>query len=165
MTPNAVDDITIRPHRVGDIGWIIHRQALLYAQEYGWDVTFEGAIASIAGRFITEFDPEREKCFVAEINGTVAGSAFVVREDSDTAKLRLVYVESSARGSGLGRRLIRDCIAFARAAGYRRITLWTNDVLVAARAIYQSEGFVLVKEEHHQSFGKDLVGQNWTLEL
>jgi GNAT superfamily N-acetyltransferase len=163
--PEDSDTVMIRQHKVGDMGWIIHRQALLYAAEYGWDVTFEGMIAAIAGQFIEGFDPDRERCFVAERHGVVIGSAFLVKDTDDTAKIRMVYVESSARGLGLGRRLVGDCIAFAKAAGYRRITLWTNDILHAARKIYEAEGFVLVEEESHVSFGKSLVGQNWALNL
>jgi DNA-binding MarR family transcriptional regulator/predicted GNAT family acetyltransferase len=158
-------EVTIRPHRVGDMGWIVHRQAVLYAEEYGWDIGYEGLIAGICSDFVLNFKPGREYCWVAERDGATIGSVFLVRKDDETAKLRLLYVEPSARGLGVGRRLVNECVAMARASGYRKLVLWTNDVLVAARKIYQRAGFVLVEEEKHHSFGKDLVGQNWELEL
>lgn len=157
--------VVIRPHRIGDMGWIVHRQAVLYAEEYGWDIGYEGLIAGICSDFVLNFKPGGEYCWVAERDGAVIGSVFLVRKDDDAAKLRLLYVEPSARGLGVGRRLVNECIAMARASGYRKLVLWTNDVLTAARKIYQRAGFVLVEEERHHSFGKDLVGQNWELEL
>jgi DNA-binding MarR family transcriptional regulator/GNAT superfamily N-acetyltransferase len=157
--------VVIRPHRIGDMGWIVHRQAMLYAEEYGWDVGYEGLIAGICSDFVLNFKPGREYCWVAERDGAVIGSVFLVCKDDETAKLRLLYVEPSVRGLGVGRRLVDECIAMARASGYRKLVLWTNDVLAAARKIYQRAGFVLVEEERHHSFGKDLVGQNWELEL
>lgn len=155
----------IRDPRPGDIGWIIHRQGVLYAAEYGWDQTFEGLVAEIAGRFIRSFDPKLEHCWIAERDDEVVGSIFLVRKSARVAQLRLLYVEASARGLGMGRRLVDECIAFAKAKGYRTMTLWTNDALVSARKIYQAAGFKLVKEERHRSFGKNLVGQNWDLKL
>lgn len=155
----------IREHRPGDIGWVIGAHGRLYAEEYGWDLSFEALVAEIAAKFLREFKPGRERCFIAELDEAPAGSAFVVEEDEATAKLRLVLVEKRAQGYGLGKRLVREAVGFARAAGYARMVLWTNDILHAARAIYVAEGFKLVAEERHHSFGQDLVGQNWELVL
>jgi DNA-binding MarR family transcriptional regulator/GNAT superfamily N-acetyltransferase len=155
----------LRPHRPGDMGFVIHRQAVLYHREYGWDESFEALVAEICAAFIKNFDPRREHCWIAEIDGEIVGSVFLVNQSEKVAKLRLLYVERKARGLGLGRTLVRECIRFARAAGYTTLTLWTNDVLRAARKIYQAEGFRLIEEEPHRSFGQDLVGQNWALEL
>jgi DNA-binding MarR family transcriptional regulator/GNAT superfamily N-acetyltransferase len=160
-----VGEIVLRPHAIGDMGWIIHRQAVLYAEEYGWDIGYEGLIADICGDFIRDFIPGKEFCWVAERDGAILGSVFLVRRDETVGKLRLLYVEPSARGSGLGKRLVTACIEGARGAGYSKLVLWTNDVLAAARSIYRHAGFRLVEEERHKSFGKDLVGQNWELDL
>lgn len=161
--------VVIRPHGIGDLGWIVHRQAVLYAREYGWDGSFEGFLAEIAAAFVAEFDPAREIAWIAELGGNVVGSAVVVDGGRDgeerTAKLRLVYVEPEARGRGVGRALVEQCLRFARDKSYARVTLWTNDNLHAARRIYQAAGFELVREEPHHSFGKDLVGQYWSLDL
>ena len=157
--------VSLRSPVPGDIGWIIHRQAALYAEEYGWDWTYEGLIATICGNFAKNFDVNNERCWVAEVNGSIVGSVFLVRKSTTVAQLRLLYVEPSARGLGIGSRLVQACIEFARSCDYRRMTLWTNDVLVSARKIYQTAGFVLTKEEKHHSFGKDLVGQHWMLDL
>lgn len=155
----------LRSLQVGDIGWIIHRQGLLYAQEYGWDQTYEALVAEILGAFVKSFDPKWERSWIAEREGEVVGSVFVVHQSDAVAKLRLLYVEPSARGLGIGRRLVEECIGFARTKGYRTLTLWTNDVLTSARRIYEAAGFKLTDEERHHSFGKDLVGQNWNLGL
>lgn len=155
----------LRDPRPGDMGWVVHRQAVLYTHEYGWDAGFEALVAEIVARFVQRFDARRERCWIAEREGRIVGSIFLVRESDDEARLRLLYVEAEARGSGLGAALVDACIADARAKGYRRLTLWTNDVLAAARRIYQSRGFVLQSEERHHSFGKDLVGQHWSLVL
>jgi DNA-binding MarR family transcriptional regulator/GNAT superfamily N-acetyltransferase len=157
--------VTIREHRPGDIGWVVSAHARLYFEVYGWDISFEALVAEIAAKFLREFKPGQERCFIAELDGEPVGSAFVIRESDEVAKLRLVLVETRAQGLGLGKRLVREAIAFARAAGYRRMALWTNDILHAARAIYIAEGFRLVAEEKHHSFGKDLVGQNWERDL
>lgn len=154
-----------RSHQPGDIGWITHRQAVLYNREYGWDETYEALVAEILAAFVRNFDPRRERSWVVEREGEVVGCVFVMRKSEDTAQLRLLYVEPSARGLGIGGRLVDECIRFARNKGYRRMILWTNDVLVSARRIYESAGFQLTSEEHHHSFGKDLVGQTWELDL
>lgn len=163
--PAPATPYLLRPHQVGDIGWVVRRQAMLYAQEYGWDESFEALVAEIGAKFIREFDSRRERCWIAEREGAIVGSVFLVRESDAVAKLRMLYVEPSARGLGIGRRLTEECIRFARQQGYQTLTLWTNDVLVSARKIYQAAGFQLVAEERHHSFGKDLVGQNWNLAL
>lgn len=155
----------LRDLQPGDIGWVIRRHGMLYAQEYGWDDTFEGFVAEIAGEFVKSRDAKRERCWIAERDGEIVGSVFLMRQSDAVAKLRLLYVEPSARGLGIGARLTEECIRFARAKGYKTLTLWTNDILVSARRIYQAAGFKLVKSERHHSFGKDLVGQNWDLIL
>jgi DNA-binding MarR family transcriptional regulator/GNAT superfamily N-acetyltransferase len=155
----------LRPLQIGDIGWITRRQGMLYAQEYGWDETYEALVAEILAAFVKSFDPKWERSWIAERDGEVVGSVFVVRKSPEVAKLRLLYVEPSARGLGIGARLVDECIAFARAKGYKTLTLWTNDILGSARRIYQAAGFKLIDEERHHSFGKDLVGQTWDLDL
>ena len=157
----------LRSPRPGDMGWVIHRQAVLYHREFGWDERYEALTCRILADFVEHFDPARERCWIAERDGEIAGCVFVVRhpEHAGVAKLRMLYVEPWARGSGLGRRLVREVTEFARAAGYDTVTLWTNSVLVSARRIYEAEGYRLVTEEHHHSFGHDLVGQYWELPL
>lgn len=155
----------LRDPQPGDMGWIVQRQAILYAQEFGWNSEYEALVAEIVAKFVRQFDPKSERCWIAEKDGKAVGSVFVVREDDVTAKLRLLAVEASARGLGIGRRLVDECIRFARLAGYKRMVLWTNSVLTDARKIYEKAGFQLIEEEPHHSFGKDLVGQIWAREL
>jgi DNA-binding MarR family transcriptional regulator/N-acetylglutamate synthase-like GNAT family acetyltransferase len=155
----------LRPHQPGDIGWITHRHGVLYAQEYGWDETFEALVAEVAAAFIKNFDPKKERCWIAEKDGEIVGSAFLVKKLPSVAKIRLVYVEPKARGLGIGARLTAECERFARQAGYKKITLWTNSILLAARHIYEKAGFRLVASEPHHSFGHDLVGETWEKKL
>jgi GNAT superfamily N-acetyltransferase len=159
------DPIILRQHRVGDIGWIAHRQGLLYAQEYGWDGSYEILAAEILAGIVKNFDPTWERSWIAERDGAVIGSVFVVRGSETVAKLRLLYVEPAARGLGLGRRLVDACIDFSGEKGYRKLSLWTNDVLLPARRIYQAAGFACVAREPHHSFGQDLIGETWELTL
>ncbi len=154
--------ILLRPPRPGDLGWIIHRQTILYSQEYGWDASYETLVCEIVGKFK---NGPGEQCWIAELDGALAGAVFVVRENEDVARLRMLHVEPFARGQGLGRMLVDTCIEFARGAGYKILQLWTNDVLVSARRIYQAANFQLVGQEKHHSFGKDLIGQTWELKL
>lgn len=160
-----LDAFTIRPPRPGDLGWIVHRHGALYHEEFGWDATFEHLVASIVAEMAERFDPARHCCLIAEHRGLIAGSASVVDADQRTAKLRLVYVEPWARGTGLARHLVEECMAFARGAGYRRMTLWTNDVLVPARRLYERLGFVMTASEPRAAFGQRLVSETWEREL
>ena len=156
----------LRPPVPGDLGWILHRQAALYHQEHGWDWRFEGLVAEILAHFVANHQPSREAAWVAEHEGAIVGSVFLVQGDEpDIGKLRLLYVETSARGLGIGAALVDACIGRAREVGYRRLELWTNDILISARKIYISRGFALEGEERHHSFGQDLVGQFWGLDL
>jgi len=155
----------IRAHQPGDMGWVIHRHGVLYAEEYGWDERFEALVAHIAAEFIDKFDAKRERCWIAERDGAIVGSVFLVKKSDRVAKLRLLLVEPSARGLGIGARLVEECVRFARQARYRKITLWTQSILDAARGIYRKNGFRVVKRERHESFGHKLVGETWELSL
>jgi DNA-binding MarR family transcriptional regulator/GNAT superfamily N-acetyltransferase len=155
----------LRTHQPGDMGWVVHRHGILYAEEYAWDEQFEALVAEIVTNFIRNYDSKRERCWIAEKDGDNAGSVFLVKQSDSTAKLRLLLVEPNARGLGIGSRLVSECIKFAQQAGYSKITLWTNSILTAARHIYQKAGFQLVNEQPHQSFGHDLIAETWDLEL
>jgi DNA-binding MarR family transcriptional regulator/GNAT superfamily N-acetyltransferase len=156
---------TLRPPRPGDMGWIVSRHAILYAQEYGWTDPFEGLCAQIVADFVNNFDARRERCWIAEAGGENAGCVMLVKDTDDAARLRLLLVEPSARGLGIGGRLVDECVEFARAAGYRKITLWTHSVLFAARHLYQQAGFQLVSSEPRHSWGQDVVSEIWDLPL
>jgi DNA-binding MarR family transcriptional regulator/N-acetylglutamate synthase-like GNAT family acetyltransferase len=155
----------IRPPEPGDYGWVVARHGALYASEYGWDETFEGLVAEIVARYLEKHDPKREAAWIAERDGQNVGSVFLVRKSRTAAKLRLLLIEPRARGFGLGNRLVGECLRFARKAGYRKVTLWTNDILHAARHIYEKFGFRLTGKERHHSFGHDLVAETWELDL
>jgi DNA-binding MarR family transcriptional regulator/N-acetylglutamate synthase-like GNAT family acetyltransferase len=155
----------LRPHQPGDMGWVVHRQGLLYAQEYGYDETFEALAAEIVAKFIQHYDAKRERCWIAERKGEIVGSVFLVADSKTVAKLRLLYVERSARGLGIGARLVAECIRFGRQTGYKRILLWTQSELDAARHIYEKAGFHIVEKKNHHSFGKDLTAETWELAL
>lgn len=162
---NQPASVVLRSHRVGDMGWVISKQAAAYAADYNWDISYEALVAEICAQFIKNYDPAREHCWIAEVGGEPVGSIFLVKATDEIAKLRLLQVEKKARGLGVGRALVEQCIQGARERGYRRMTLWTQSILVAARSIYQSAGFKLVKEEKHHSFGADLVGETWERDL
>ena len=147
------------------MGWVVQSHGSFYASEYGFDAAFEGLVAEIAAKFLAAFDASRERCWIADLDGAQVGSVFLVQHTDDVAKLRLLLVDPAGRGRGLGTRLVAECIAFAKACGYRKITLWTQSILVAARGIYQRAGFRRVAEEKHHSFGVDLVGETWELKL
>jgi DNA-binding MarR family transcriptional regulator/GNAT superfamily N-acetyltransferase len=165
LSGSTASDWTTRPPAPGDIGWVIERHGALYAEEYGFDHRFEALVAQVAGAFLTEHDPTRERAWIAHRDGVRLGSMFLVRKTDDIGKLRLLLVEPSARGLGIGKLLVEDCIGFARQAGYRRMTLWTNDILLAARNIYRAAGFLLVSSTPHSDFGPPMVGEEWELEL
>ena len=155
----------LRPHQPGDMGWVVHRHGALYAEEYGYDERFEALVAQIAADFLRNFDSQRERCWIAEMNGEIVGSVFLVRQSAAVAKLRLLLVEPAARGLGLGGRLVNECVKFARQAGYKRITLWTQSELHSARHLYKKAGFRLVGSKRHRDFGKPSVAEVWDLKL
>jgi len=158
---NRSTPFTLRTHRPGDMGWVVHAHGRIYAEEYGWDERFEALVADIVAKFIANFDPKRSRCWIAELDGAPVGSVFVLKQTKSVAKLRLLAVEPRARGRGLGRRLVQESIDFAREKGYKRLVLWTQSNLAAARAIYQASGFELKKTEKHASFGVKLTGEYW----
>jgi len=157
--------VRLRRHRPGDLGWVVQRHGELYWAEYGYDERFEALVAGIAARFVETFDRRRERCWIAARGGERLGAVFLVKQSPRVAKLRLLIVEPKARGFGLGWRLVHACVRFARAAGYRKLVLWTQSELAAARAIYEKLGFRKVRAEPHRSFGKRLVGEYWELRL
>ena len=155
----------LRMHQPGDLGWIVYRQAILYTEEYGWDGTYEALAAEIVASFLKNYDPKWERAWVAEKDGERVGAVFVAKASDEIAKLRLLHVEPEARGLGIGKRLVEECVRFARQAGYQKMTLWTQSILRAARHIYKQVGFEVVREEKHHSFGKDLTAETWELNL
>ena len=167
LAPRAVESepYILRPHQPGDMGWVVSRQGLLYAQEYGWDEQYEALAAKIVANFIEKLDARRERCWIAERKGETVGAVFLVRHSQTVAKLRLLHVEASARGLGIGKRLVDECVRFARRVGYKKITLWTQSILFAARHIYKQAGFRCVGKKRHHSFGHDLVAETWELKL
>jgi len=163
--PEAKTPYLLRQHQPGDLGWIVERQAILYAEEYGWDGTYEALAAEIVAQYIRNYDAKKERCWIAEKDGTRVGGVFVAKASEEIAKLRLLHVEQAARGLGIGKRLVEECIRFARQAGYQKMTLWTQSILHVARHIYEQAGFQVVREEQHHSFGKDLTAETWELDL
>ena len=166
MTATAPVRASIRKlDRPGDLGWVVMAHGELYDAEFGWDSEFEALVARIVADFATHHDPAREAAWIAEVDGRRVGCVFCVAAEEGAARLRILLVDPAERGRGVGRRLVDTCVVFARAVGYRRLTLWTNDVLVAARRLYEAAGFRVVDQDHHHSFGHDLIGQNWVHDL
>ena len=164
--PEQAASFTLRTHKPGDMGWIVHRHGVLYAQEYRYDERFEALVAKIVGEFVENFDPKHERCWIADKDGEIVGSVFLVKNSKSIAKLRLLLVEPCARGLGVGKSLVAECVSFARQAGYKKMMLWTQSELSAARHLYRQAGFKLIKKEPHQSWGrKDLVAETWELVL
>lgn len=163
--PARTDALQLREHRPGDIGWIVQKHGELYAQEYGWNTDFEALVAEICAKFLRELDPVAERCWIAERNGARVGCIMLVRHSRTVAKLRLLLVDPSQRGLGVGNALVKECLAFARTAGYRKVTLWTQSILSAARKLYEGHGFRKMAAEPHESFGAKLVAETWELEL
>jgi GNAT superfamily N-acetyltransferase len=157
--------VVLRQPVSGDYGWVVQRHGAVYRQEFGWDESFEALVALIVAEYIDRNDPQQEAAWIAEVDGHRVGCVFCMKKEEDLAQLRILLVEPAARGLGIGTRLVEECIRFARRAGYKQMMLWTNDVLVDARRIYERAGFGLVEEEKHRSFGHDLTGQNWLLDL
>jgi DNA-binding MarR family transcriptional regulator len=164
--PASTIPYILRPHQPGDLGWVVHRHGALYAQEYGYDEHFEALVAEIAAKFIHHFDPKRERCWIAEKEGEIVGSVFLVKKSKTVAKLRLLLVEPSARGLGIGKRLVGECLRFAQQVGYKKVVLWTQSELPAARHVYQEAGFRLIHQKKHRSWGRDdLISEIWELKL
>ncbi|MDA9437231.1 bifunctional helix-turn-helix transcriptional regulator/GNAT family N-acetyltransferase [Bradyrhizobium sp. CCBAU 51627] len=157
--------VVLRSHRVGDMGWVVSKQAAAYAADYNWDISYEALVAEICAQFIKTYDAAREHCWIAEVGGEPVGSIFLVKATDEIAKLRLLQVEKKARGLGVGRALVQQCIQGARERGYKRMTLWTQSILIAARGIYKAAGFELVATKPHHSFGQDLIGETWEMDL
>lgn len=164
-TDDTVPAATLRSPRPGDMGWVVQSHGTLYASEYGFDASFEGLVADIVAKYLAAFDPSRERCWIADMDGRQVGSIFLVKGSDDVAKIRLLIIDPAGRGQGLGHRLVAEAIGFARRCGYRKITLWTQSNLFAARKIYERAGFKLVASEPHRSFGQNLVGETWELVL
>ena len=163
--PGTREPYLLRTHQPGDMGWVVHRHGVLYAREYGFDETFEALVARIVARFIERYDPRRERCWIAEREGRIVGCVFLVKARPTIGQLRLFLVEPQARGLGIGSRLVDECVRFARTAGYRRVRLWTQSILLAARHIYSKAGFRVIGEERHTHYGRDLIAETWELRL
>jgi GNAT superfamily N-acetyltransferase len=158
-----MSNLKLRDPEPGDLGWVVHRHGVLYAQEYGWNMEFEALVAGIVSEFVKNFDPVRERCWIAELDGHIVGSVFIVKQHDRAAKLRMLYVEPEARGHGIGRRLVDAALEFSRSVGYREVLLWTNPRLTAARRIYEATGFQMIEEHSESAFGVEFISQTWKL--